>query len=64
MLYSRMISGGIGRFVAAQTVNDIRGFYSSPAVYKIIPVNLKGKGVPAQDWLSRQLNDPFVKRSR
>lgn len=41
-----------------------RGFRSSSIAYKIIPNNLKGKSKTAQDWLTRQLNDVYIKKSR
>lgn len=31
---------------------------------KEIPQNLKGKSKSSQDWLTRHINDPFVKKSR
>lgn len=31
---------------------------------KIVPNNLKGKSKTSQDWLTRQLNDPYVQRAR
>ena len=31
---------------------------------KVIPGNLKGKSRSSQDWLTRQLNDPYVRKAR
>lgn len=44
-------------------VYPIRDLHCSPMLC-VVPKNLKGKGKPAQDWLTRQLNDPYVKKSR
>ncbi|XP_055931026.1 rRNA methyltransferase 2, mitochondrial-like [Argiope bruennichi] len=32
--------------------------------HKTVPTNLKGKSKSSQEWLTRQLNDEYVKRSR
>ena len=43
---------------------SIRGICISLARFKVImPKNARGKNVTAQNWLSRQLNDPYVKKS-
>lgn len=31
---------------------------------KIIPSQLKGKSVSSQQWLTRQLNDPYVEKAK
>ncbi|XP_055543494.1 rRNA methyltransferase 2, mitochondrial [Wyeomyia smithii] len=31
---------------------------------KLVPTNLKGKKKSSQEWLTRQLNDPFVERAK
>ena len=31
---------------------------------KIVPSNLKSRGKSSQDWLTRQLNDPYVKKAK
>ncbi len=36
---------------------------TSEILCKVNPKNIKGKDVTAQNWLRRQLNDPYVKRS-
>lgn len=38
--------------------------HQSHKLNKIVPDNLKGKSKPSQEWLTRQLNDPYVKKSR
>ncbi|CAN8003080.1 unnamed protein product [Ixodes hexagonus] len=43
---------------------SFRLFSVSSARLKVQPRNAKGKGRCAQDWLTRQLNDPYVKQSR
>ncbi|XP_064478037.1 rRNA methyltransferase 2, mitochondrial-like [Ornithodoros turicata] len=50
-------------------VSDVRVLFRrtlalSRCRYKVQPKNLKGKSRTAQDWLTRQLNDPYVKKSR
>lgn len=39
-------------------------FHTSAALLKIIPKTLKGRSKSSQDWLTRQLNDPYVKMAR
>ncbi|KAL3211200.1 hypothetical protein MRX96_000879 [Rhipicephalus microplus] len=41
-----------------------RSLHASAAQLKVQPHNLKGKSKASQDWLTRQLNDPYVKQSR
>lgn len=36
-------------------------FYTSAISRKIVPKSLRGRGKSSQDWLTRQLNDPYVK---
>ncbi|XP_055609031.1 rRNA methyltransferase 2, mitochondrial-like [Uranotaenia lowii] len=36
----------------------------SQSFTKVIPSNLKGKKKSSQEWLTRQLNDPFVERAK
>lgn len=37
---------------------------SSLALGKVVPTNLKGKSKSSQQWLSRQLNDPYVEKAK
>ncbi|XP_062555462.1 rRNA methyltransferase 2, mitochondrial [Armigeres subalbatus] len=37
---------------------------SSVALEKVIPTNLKGKSKSSQQWLMRQLNDPYVEKAK
>ncbi|XP_037073874.1 rRNA methyltransferase 2, mitochondrial-like [Pollicipes pollicipes] len=41
-----------------------RTFSSSAAVLKRIPNDLKGRGKSSQEWLIRQMNDPYVKKAK
>ncbi|KAL1423390.1 hypothetical protein MTO96_021148 [Rhipicephalus appendiculatus] len=41
-----------------------RTLHASAAQLKVQPQNLKGKSKASQDWLTRHLNDPYVKQSR
>ncbi len=41
----------------------IRSFSSSAMRLKVSVKNTKGKSVTAQNWLRRQLNDPYVKKA-
>ncbi|KAH6943768.1 hypothetical protein HPB50_026944 [Hyalomma asiaticum] len=41
-----------------------RVIHASAAQLKFQPQNLKGKSKASQDWLTRHLNDPYVKQSR
>ena len=41
-----------------------RYLHTTLAFLKKIPHNLKGKSTADQQWLQRQLNDPYVKASR
>ncbi|KAG0420622.1 hypothetical protein HPB47_003402 [Ixodes persulcatus] len=43
---------------------NFRRFSVSSVRFKVQPKNVKGKSKCAQDWLTRQLNDPYVKQSR
>lgn len=38
--------------------------HTSCAACKVVPKNLKGKSKSSQDWLTRQLNDPYVKLAK
>ncbi|XP_058818142.1 rRNA methyltransferase 2, mitochondrial [Topomyia yanbarensis] len=43
----------------------IRRLHSSIQSFgKIVPSNLKGKKKSSQEWLTRQLNDPYVERAK
>ncbi|CAL8122486.1 unnamed protein product [Orchesella dallaii] len=44
-------------------VTNHRCIHSSCSAFKIIPNNLTGKSKSSQEWLSRQLNDPYVKKA-
>ncbi|XP_045122027.1 rRNA methyltransferase 2, mitochondrial-like isoform X2 [Portunus trituberculatus] len=39
-------------------------FCTSCAVCKTVPKNLRGRNKSSQDWLTRQLNDPYVKLAK
>ncbi|KAK8782523.1 mitochondrial rRNA methyltransferase 2 [Amblyomma americanum] len=41
-----------------------RTVHASAALLKVQAQNLKGKSKASQDWLTRHLNDPYVKQSR
>lgn len=41
-----------------------RYFHTSHIYHKVLPNNLKGKSTSSQQWLIRQLNDPYVKQAR
>ena len=45
-------------------MRQIRHFSTNHVMLKVSPKNLRGKDVTAQNWLKRQLNDPYVKQSR
>ncbi|CAH1389962.1 unnamed protein product [Nezara viridula] len=42
----------------------VRSFYNSTKLHKKIPINLKGKSKSSQEWLIRQLKDPYVENAR
>ncbi|EDS30738.1 ribosomal RNA large subunit methyltransferase J [Culex quinquefasciatus] len=43
----------------------VRRFHTSSVSFtKVVPNNLKGKKKSSQEWLTRQLNDPFVERAK
>lgn len=42
----------------------IKHIHLTSSVFKIVPNNLKGKSKSSQEWLTRQLNDVYVKKSR
>uniref|UniRef100_A0A8D8H7T6 rRNA methyltransferase 2, mitochondrial n=1 Tax=Culex pipiens TaxID=7175 RepID=A0A8D8H7T6_CULPI len=43
----------------------VRRFHTSSVSFsKVVPTNLKGKKKSSQEWLTRQLNDPFVERAK
>lgn len=37
---------------------------SAQSLAKVVPSNLKGKSKSSQQWITRQLNDPFVERAK
>ena len=37
---------------------------SAKDIAKVVPTNLKGKSKSSQEWLTRQLSDPFVERAK
>lgn len=37
---------------------------SSLSLFKQVPKNLKGKSKSSQEWLTRQLNDPYVEKAK
>ncbi|XP_013785007.1 rRNA methyltransferase 2, mitochondrial-like [Limulus polyphemus] len=41
-----------------------RSYHVSSFLNKIQPQNLKNKSKSSQEWLSRQLNDPYIKKAR
>ena len=44
--------------------NVVKTFHTSTTCRSKVPSNLKGKNVTSQEWLRRQMNDPYVKKSR
>ncbi|KAM7296734.1 rRNA methyltransferase 2, mitochondrial [Ixodes scapularis] len=56
-----LCTSGIGGVVFRP---HFRRFSVSSVRFKVQPKNVKGKSKCAQDWLTRQLNDPYVKQSR
>uniref|UniRef100_A0A0P4W9P7 rRNA methyltransferase 2, mitochondrial n=1 Tax=Scylla olivacea TaxID=85551 RepID=A0A0P4W9P7_SCYOL len=46
------------------TVQSSCYFCTSCAAYKTVPKNLRGRSKSSQDWLMRQLNDPYVKLAK
>ena len=46
------------------TYCTFRTLHVTSANYKTIPNNLKGKSTSSAAWLTRQLNDPYVKKAR
>lgn len=48
----------------SSTVQGSWYFSTSCAVCKTVPINLRGRGKSSQDWLTRQLNDPYVKLAK
>lgn len=55
----------VKRLIAADVwPMETRLFCTTPVANKIIPDNLKGKSASSQAWLTRQLNDPYVKMAR
>ena len=51
-------------YVCHHLVHSQRYFSTTLCLLKTIPNNLKGKSTSSQDWLIRQLNDPYVKKAR
>ncbi|RWS30055.1 rRNA methyltransferase 2-like protein [Leptotrombidium deliense] len=45
-------------------MHSFRCFSTTTVCCKQIPNNLKGKSVSSQQWLTRQLNDEYVKKAR
>ncbi|KFM80523.1 putative ribosomal RNA methyltransferase, partial [Stegodyphus mimosarum] len=45
-------------------LHHVRQISSSSPMRKTIPDNLKGKSKSSQEWLTRQLNDVYVKKCR
>ncbi|XP_052869259.1 rRNA methyltransferase 2, mitochondrial [Anopheles cruzii] len=46
-------------------IRKISGFGGgATALAKVVPSNLKGKSKSSQEWLTRQLRDPFVERAK
>ena len=43
---------------------SVRRLHTSARLCKTIPNNLKGRSASSQQWLTRQLNDPYVKKAR
>ncbi|XP_077980590.1 rRNA methyltransferase 2, mitochondrial-like [Glandiceps talaboti] len=41
--------------------SKVRGFHNSHHLAKKVPRNLKGRSKSSQEWIARQLNDPYVK---
>lgn len=43
---------------------SVRRFHTSSILSKTIPNDLKGRSTSSQQWLTRHLNDPYVKKAR
>ncbi|XP_018024597.1 rRNA methyltransferase 2, mitochondrial [Hyalella azteca] len=43
---------------------SVQSLQAGRVLHKIVPSNLRGKSRTAQDWLTRQLNDPYVAKAR
>lgn len=56
------------RFLIVQSNNLDRVFQRKISVsvccLKIVPSNLKNKSKSSQEWLTRQLNDPYIARAK
>lgn len=50
--------------IPAALLQQCRPLHLSSSLCKVVPKTLKGRSKSAQDWLTRQLNDPYVKRAR
>lgn len=59
-----MLHGAVLAPRLAGTVPIVTCLHTSCAVFKVVPKNLKGKSKSSQDWLTRQLNDPYVKLAK
>ncbi|KAI4456509.1 ribosomal rna methyltransferase [Holotrichia oblita] len=46
------------------TKNQYKHFCTSSTFCKKLPSNLKGRSVSSQQWLTRQLNDPYVEKAK
>ncbi|KAK9754714.1 FtsJ-like methyltransferase [Popillia japonica] len=44
--------------------NQCKYFCTSSIFFKKVPSNLKGRSVSSQQWLTRQLNDPYVEKAK
>lgn len=56
-----------GTLASRLTTTVVQGschIYTSCTACKTVPKNLKGKTKSSQDWLTRQLNDPYVKLAK
>lgn len=47
-------------------MKSIRKFhiYTNLHLAKVVPTNLKGKSKSSQEWITRQLSDPYVERAK
>lgn len=45
-------------------ISQFRLLHTTCSLRKIVPNNLSGKSKSSQEWLTRQLNDEYVRKSR
>ncbi|XP_050391081.1 rRNA methyltransferase 2, mitochondrial [Patella vulgata] len=62
--FSGLLTSSICRFCPNNSSQNQCKFSFSENVLKTVPKNIKGKGKGSQEWLRRQLNDPYVKKAQ